>query len=237
MNRRVFIAGLSCGVAWPIIFNHDACAQDAKPHRLGVILQGNPWYEVVDGLRDGLNRLGWMEGRDFVVDIRDTHGDRDAVEQAATVFERQRTGLIYSVATSVTLAVKRATATTPIVFVAGTDPVTTQLVQSLSRPSGRLTGVYVRATDLTGKRLEILRSIMPDLRRVVIFYDPSNRSAVEAAKEARRATQTLGLELTETHVASVEELHRVLKSFKVRQADAYFWRLGCDDRHRGSGNH
>jgi putative tryptophan/tyrosine transport system substrate-binding protein len=111
---------------------------------------------------------------------------------------------------------------TPIVFVAGNDPVALQLVQSVASPGGRLTGIYVRATDLTGKRLELLRDIVPGLHRVVTFYDPSNRSAVEAAKEARDATRTLGLELFEGHVASVEELHKLLQSVNVYKNDAYF---------------
>ena len=161
----------------------------SKPTGWESILQGEPWYEVVDGLREGLNRLGLVESRDFVLHIRDARGDLQAVGEAAVTLERQKVSLIYTVAASVTLAAKRATVTTPIVFVAGTDPVIVRLVESLARPGGRLTGVYVRATDLTGKRLELLREIVPSLRRVVTFYDPSNRSAVEAAKEARDATQ------------------------------------------------
>jgi putative ABC transport system substrate-binding protein len=82
--------------------------------------------------------------------------------------------------------------------------------------------VYVRATDLTGKRLELLREIVPNLRRVVTFYDPGNRAAIEAAKEARDASRNLGLELLERHVASVEELQKALQAFRVDEADAYF---------------
>ena len=123
MRRRAFIAGLGSAAALPILSRHVARAQGTKPHHVGVILQGDPWYEVVDGLRDGLNRLRLVEGRDFVLDIRDSHGDLHVVGEAAASLEQQKVSLIYSVATSVTLAAKRGTKTTPIVFVAGTDPV------------------------------------------------------------------------------------------------------------------
>jgi len=222
MKRRTFIAGLGAAAGWPILCGRGADAQNFRAHTVGVILQGDPWYEVVDGLREGLSRLGWLEGKEFIFDIRDTHGDLQAVTEAAVALERAKVHLIYSVSTSVTIATKQATRTTPIVFVAGTDPVIVNLVESLAKPAGRLTGVYVRATDLTGKRLELLREIVPSLRRVVIFYDPNNRSAVEAAKQARQATGILGLELIEKHVASVEALHNLLNSFNGQEADAYF---------------
>jgi len=221
MRRREFIAALGGTAVWPAIVRV-AGAQKVNAYHIGVILQGDPWYEVVDGLREGLNQLGLVEGKHFVLDIRDTRGDLNAVGHAAANLEEQRVNLIYSVATSVTLATKRATLNTPIVFVAGTDPVAVQLAESMRRPGGRLTGVYVRATDLTGKRLQLLQEIVPGLHRVITIYDPNNRSATEAAKEARDAAAKLGLELIEKHVASVEALHNALQAIKVGEVDAYF---------------
>ena len=104
---------------------------------------------------------------------------------------------------------------------AGTNPVTVKLVNSIRAPGDRLTGVHVRATDLIGKRLELLREIIPDLRRVVTFYNPSNRSAIEGAKEAREAARLLGLELIERKVASVEELQNALRTYRTGEADAF----------------
>ena len=203
MRTKLLFGALAAAVLLPV---HLASAQDTKVPRVGVILQGGPWYAVVDGLRDGLRVLGLVEGKQFVLDIRDTRGDLKAVEEAAKNLEQLKVSLIYTAATSVSLAAKRATKNIPIVFVAGTNPVTVKLVESIPAPGGRLTGVHVRATDLMGKRLELLREVVPGLRRVVTFYNPSNRSALEAAKEGREAARILGLEFMERQVASVEEI-------------------------------
>jgi len=199
----------------------NAGAQDSKAHKIGVILQGGPWYVVVEGLRDGLKDLGLVEAKHFVLEIRDTKGDLKAVEKAAKELEQAKVSLIYTAATSVSLATQKVTERTPIVFVAGTNPVTVKLVESIRAPGGRITGVHVRATDLIGKRLELLREIIPDLRRVVTFYNPNNRSAIEGAKEAREAARILGIELIERKVTSVDELQKALQAFKIGEADAF----------------
>lgn len=175
----------------------------------------------MDGLREGLTELGLVEGKQFVLEIRDTKGDLKAVEDAARNLERQKVNLIYTAATSVSLAAKTATNTVPIVFVAGTNPVTVKLADSIRAPGGRLTGVHVRATDLMGKRLELLRELIPSLRRVVTFYNPGNQSAVEAAKEGREAARVLGLEFVERQVGSVSALQKALQEFKTGDADAF----------------
>jgi putative ABC transport system substrate-binding protein len=200
---------------------HTAAAQDIKLHRVGVILQGGAWYEVVDGLRESLVQSGLVEGRQFVLDIRDTRGDLQAVEQAARSLEQQRVNLIFTASTSVSVAARRATDNTPIVFVAGTNPVVVKLVDSIRAPGGRLTGVHLQATDMTGKRLELLREIVPTLRRVVTFYNPQNPSAIESVKQGRQAARHLRIEFMERHVASVEELQKTSQSFKSDEADAY----------------
>ena len=98
-----------------------ATAQQAKVHRVGGILQGGPYYAMVDGLRNGLRALGWLEGTHFVLEIRDTQGNLKADEVAARALEREQVDLLYTVTTSVTVATQRATATVPIVFCAGTE--------------------------------------------------------------------------------------------------------------------
>jgi putative ABC transport system substrate-binding protein len=199
-----------------------AAAEDAGIHRIGVILQGGPWYDVVDGLREGLIRSGLVEGRQFALSIRDAGGDLAEAEQAARDFERQKVDLIYTASTSVSRAAKRTTERVPIVFVAGTDPVAMNLVDSIPRPGGRLTGVHTPVTYVTGKRLELLREIVPDLRRVVTFYNPGNAAAAQFANEARTAAHSLRLDFIERHVASVEALKTALQAFKAGDADAYF---------------
>jgi putative ABC transport system substrate-binding protein len=209
-------------MAAAVMLVHPAGAQDLRVHKVGVILQGGPWYAVVDGLREGLSQSGYVEGRRYVLDIHDTRGDLKAAEEAARNLEQQKVHLIFTAATSVSLAAKRATKNIPIVFFAGTDPVAVNLVESIPRPGGRLTGVHTPVTYATGKRLELLREIVPNLRRVVTFYDPVNPAAIESAKEIRLAARILGLELLERHVASVAELQKALRGFRGGEADAYF---------------
>jgi putative tryptophan/tyrosine transport system substrate-binding protein len=216
--RKIFILALSATL---MAVGSSAHGQPAKLYRVGVILQGGPFYTMVDGLRDGLKELGLVEGKHFALEIRDTRGDLKAVEEAARSLEREKVNLLYTIATSVTLAGKRATANIPIVFNAGTDPTVVGLVKSFAKPGGRLTGVHFLTTDLTGKRLEILRDLLPKLHRVVTFYNPSNPSASESAKEGREAAGYLKVEFVERHVASIEELQSALRVFRAGEADAY----------------
>jgi putative ABC transport system substrate-binding protein len=94
-------------------------------------------------------------------------------------------------------------------------------VDTFAKPGGRLTGVHFLTTDLTGIRLEFLRDLLPKLRRVVTFYNPSNPSATESAKQGREGARHLQIEFIERHVTSVEELQTALQAFRTGEADAY----------------
>src|SRR6266705_6320296 len=198
-----------------------ADAQQPKVYRVGVLLAGEAWYEIVDGLRVGLRELGLEEGKQFILEIRDTKADLKAAEEVARNLEQEKVNLIYTTRTSVTIAAKRATVDIPIVFSAGTDPVILGLVESFAKPGGRLTGVYEPATDLTAKRLEILKEIIPKLRRVVTFYDPHRPTAIESSKLAREAAQQMGIQFVERHIASVEELQASVRALRAGEVDAY----------------
>jgi putative tryptophan/tyrosine transport system substrate-binding protein len=200
---------------------HLAEAQQPKVYRVGVLLPGEAWYEIIDGLRVGLKQLGLEEGKQYALAIRDWKGDAKAAEEAARKFEQEKVNLIYTTSTNSTIAARRATAEIPIVFCAGTDPVFVGLVDSFAKPGGRLTGIYQPATDLTAKRLEILKEIVPNLRRVVTFYDPRRPTAIESSKLAREAAQQMGLQLVERHVASVEELQTGVRALRPGEVDAY----------------
>jgi putative ABC transport system substrate-binding protein len=196
-------------------------AQQAKVYRVGVLLPGEAWYEIIDGLRVGLKQLGLEEGKQYALAIRDWKGDAKVAEEAARKFEQEKVNLIYTTSTNSAIAARRATAEIPIVFCAGTDPVVVGLVDSFAKPGGRLTGIYQPATDLTAKRLEILKEIVPKLRRVVTFYDPRRPTAIESSKLAREAAQQMGLQLVERHVASIEELQTGVRALRAGELDAY----------------
>ena len=219
MNSKIFLITLLLFFS----FNFSAVAQPAKPYRIGVILPGGPLHEAIDGLKDGLRGLGLEEGKQIVLTIRDTKGDAKEAEAAAKSFEREKVSLIYTLTTSVTTPAKGATANIPIVFGVGSDPVAGGLIDGFVKPGGRLTGIYYLVTDLTAKRLEILKEILPKLSRVVTFYNPGNRVATEAAQSGREEAKRLGLKYVEKHVPSVEELRKALQALKTGEADAYFY--------------
>jgi putative tryptophan/tyrosine transport system substrate-binding protein len=220
MTKKTVVAFLA---TWVLVSVHLAQAQQAKVHRVGVILEGGPNYADVDGLKDGLKELGFAEGKHYVLEIRDLKGDRKAAEVAARSLEREKVDLIFAMSTSVTTAAKRATTEVPIVFAVGADPVASGLIESFAKPGGRFTGVHFPSADLTAKRLEILKEILPGLHRVVTFYDPGNASAMAAAKSAREAARQLKIEIIERQVASVEELRLGVTALKAQDADAYFY--------------
>jgi putative ABC transport system substrate-binding protein len=197
-------------------------AQQPKVHHVGVITAGGVWYEEIDGLRMGLKQLGFEEGKQLTLEIRDTKGDMKAAEVEARHLEQENVNLIFATQTTVALATRNATKDIPIVFCAGADPVTLGLVASFRSPGGRLTGVFYRFTDVTGKRVEILKEIVPNLRRVVTFYNPDNPVAVNDLKFVREAARHIGVELVEQHIVSSKELNARLQALKPREVDAFF---------------
>ena len=220
MNKKLLILGVTVAVLFSVSLVR---AQQSKINRIGVVLQGGPWYDAVNGLRQGLKELGYEEGKQFVLDIRDLKGDPKAVEAAARSLEREKVKLIYAVASSVVIPTKNATTEVPIVFNVGMDPVASGLADNFVKPGGRLTGVHFLVRDLTGKRLEILKEILPKLRGVVSIYNPETQVAKESAQLAREEAKRLGLRFVERHVASVDELRSTMQGFKTSEADAFFY--------------
>ena len=212
-----------CLLAIVLLTFSSGAAQQPKVHRIGALFPGGPLSETLDGLRGGLKELGLGEGKQFTLAILDTKGDAKVAEEAARNFERERFDLIYALTTPVVTPAKAATTSIPIVFCVGTDPVAMGLVDSFVKPGGRLTGVYYLATDLTAKRLEILKEMLPKLSRVIVFYNPGERVTAEAAKLAKQEAARLGLRLVERHVTSVGELQKILQSLKPGEADAYLY--------------
>jgi putative ABC transport system substrate-binding protein len=167
--------------------------------------------------------LGYENGKQIRLEIRDTKSDLKLVDEAAKQLEREKVKLIYAVTTSVTTAVKNVTSSMPIVFAVGSDPVASGLVQSFVKPGGRLTGVQYSTTDLTGKRLELLKEIIPKVSRVLTIFNADNRMSKEAAALAREAAKHFGVRLVERHASSVDELRQRLQALKAKEVDAFFY--------------
>jgi putative tryptophan/tyrosine transport system substrate-binding protein len=223
MRRRAFIAALAAVAAGaPLLL--PAHAQTSGVRRIGVIYHGGAYEVSIEGLREGLRTAGLEEGRHVTLLLRNSQGDAAAAEAAARALERDdKVDVIVAIGTSATRAAKRATAKVPIVFTAGADPVAAGIVDSIATPTGRMTGFHFLTADLTAKRLEVLREIVPKLRRVVTFYNPGNRTAVSALEVARQAASKLGIAVAAHPVTSSQEIRDRLRTLAGGDAEAYFF--------------
>jgi putative ABC transport system substrate-binding protein len=200
-----------------------AGAQGTRVYRIGVVEQGGPYSEAIEGLREGLREGGLEEGKHYALKVTDAKGVITVVESAARQLEADKVDLIFAVSSSTALAVKKATSRVPIVFYAGTDPVESGLVASFRKPGGRLTGVFGRQADVTAKRLELLKAIMPKLARVFTPYNPNNSIAVKAFASAQEAAQQLKVQLVERRVATPDELRAAVRAIKPGEVEALFY--------------
>lgn len=217
-RRRFIVAALALACLAPV-----CAAQDGRVPTIGVLLQGGAYKAGIDGLREGLRELGWHEGKQYALRVYDSKGDLAAAEAAARRLEEERVDVVFTLATSVTQVAKRATSSVPIVFYAGTDPVAAGLVSNFQKPGGRLTGIHTHNTDLTAKRLELLKELAPGIRRVAVFYNPGNFSARQSVKLAREAAARLRVELVERQVANVEQLRASASALRSKDADAILY--------------
>jgi putative ABC transport system substrate-binding protein len=192
--------------------------------RIGVIHPGGASFEAaVQGMVTGLKQYGLVEGKHFILHVRDTRAGSPAIETAAKQLVSERVDVLFTVSTSVTIAAKNATRDIPIVFYVGGDPVRFGLVKSYAQPGDRLTGVQQRSVDLVAKRMDILKQILPSARRVVVFYNPqSGPVTVQSVANARDAARKLDVELVERPVGSVEEVVNLARGLHSGDADACF---------------
>ncbi len=223
MRRREVIAALAA-VTTSGALRCAARAQTAGLRRIGVIYQGGPYDVSIEGLREGLRATGLEEGRHVALLLRNVRGDVAAAEATARALERdEKVDLIVAIGTTTARAAKRGTEEVAIVFAAGNDPVAAGLVEGMATPGGRLTGFHFLTVDLTAKRLEILRELLPALRRVVTFYDPSTLGGVTSLAAVREAAGKLDIEVVAQQVTSPEELRDRLYTMAAAEAEAFFF--------------
>ena len=192
-----------------------ADAQGKPPYRIGVVHTGFvPNTPPVEGLRAGLKALGLQEGRDLTLDIHPTKGDLQLAQTEATALAASGVDLIFAESERIARAVKSATQTVPMVFVQVGDPVAAGLVTSVPHPGGNVTGVSSLATELTPKRLEILKVVFPTVRRVWVVYHADDLSSSATAHKAQEVASLLKLEIVSRAVRTQEELVSHLKTLR-----------------------
>jgi putative ABC transport system substrate-binding protein len=196
--------------------------QPAKVPRIGV-LGSVPFDQVSDrvaAFRQGLRDLGYVEGKNIVIEWRSSDGNLDRNAALAAELLRLKVNIIVSFGSSLTRAAKAATSSVPIVMTQEPDPVGNGFVASLARPGGNMTGLSTLAPELSGKRLEILKEVVPSLSRVAVFLGSVNRESKQVLKEMDLAASGLKLKLQYLDVVSPKDFETVFKqAFKAR-ADA-----------------
>lgn len=186
--------------------------QPQRQYRIGVLNEA--WaanHPTVEGLRDGLRELGFEEGRDIVFDIRFTQGKPGATRAAAEALVKEGVDLIVTSNEAATQAAKSATKKIPIVFTLVGDPVMAGFLHKIAKPGENLTGVSSLTSDLVAKRLEILKTLAPQVKRVWAIHHGDDPSSIEAIRRAQIAAKQLGLELLSRAVYTPEQLAYALK--------------------------
>jgi len=192
-----------------------AGAQPAgKVHRIGFLGNSTAALEahLVGPFREGLRELGYVEGQNIVIEYRWAEGNYERFPALIAELLAQRVELIVTAGTPASLAVKKATTSLPLIMVGVGDPVDTGLVASLARPGGNITGLNSTVEGLEGKRLELLREVIPRLSHVAVFWNPENPTLLTYLKEMRAAAQVLGIKLQVVEVRTSGDLEETFKA-------------------------
>ena len=172
--------------------------QAGKVHRIGYLTGGlsTDRPHLIEAFRQGLRELGWVEGQNIIIEYRYAEGRFDRLPDLAAELVRLKVDIIVAVATPASAAAKNATGTIPIVGISLGDPVGTGLIASLARPGGNVTGVsYSVGVETIGKGLELLKEIVPNVRRVAILSNPGNPLYAPAVRDVKVAARSLGVQL------------------------------------------
>jgi putative ABC transport system substrate-binding protein len=188
MRRREFITALGgAAVSWPLA----ARAQQPSMPVIGLLRAGQMDEKGLTALRTGLSELGYAEGRNVAIELHATE-QYDRLPVLASELVRRQVAVIYASTLSAALAAKAATATIPIVFSIGGDPIEAGLVTSMSRPTGNLTGATIFLGELLPKRLELLRELVPSATLIGVLLNPNNPNSEARSRDVQEAARTIG---------------------------------------------
>jgi putative ABC transport system substrate-binding protein len=211
MNMLALLAATVALLAAPV----SAAAQAKR-----VVVLGNEPWAPIDGLRDGLRQLGYLEGKTVQIDYRWSLGRPDQLGILAAELVNTRPDVIVTVGTPAVLAAKKATTTIPIVMGLIGDPVGAGIVANIARPGGNITGVSVLAAELEPKRLEVLKELIPNLSQVTILTNASNPYGALATKHAERGAENLRLMLDVVSVRGAADLEEGLAALARHKPQA-----------------
>jgi putative ABC transport system substrate-binding protein len=214
VKRRDFITLLGgASVAWPLA----ARAQAERIRRIGV-LANEPWPPL-EGLRDGMRALGYIDERALHLEYRFAQGRAERYPALAAELVRLPADAIVTWGTPASLAAKQATGTVPIVMISG-DPIAVGLVPGLAYPGANVTGLSTLAADLEGKRIELLKELLANLARVAVLSNPTNPFCTVAVQKARAAAMALLLDVKVVEAAEERDLDRAFLTLSRQRPDA-----------------
>jgi putative ABC transport system substrate-binding protein len=219
IRRREFIALAGGAAAWPLAAR---AQQPANVPRIGFLGNSTAALEanLIGPLRDGLRDLGYQEGRNIEVVFRWAEGKYERFPALIAELIAAKVDVLVTAGTPATQAIKKATATVPLVMIAVGDPVGTGIVPSLARPGGNITGLSSIAPDLEGKRLELLREFVPRLSHVAFFLNPANAFHTVSMRQALFAAQALNIKLQPHEVRKSEDLDAAFATIVKEKPDA-----------------
>jgi putative ABC transport system substrate-binding protein len=226
MRRREFITALSGAAAWPLVAQ---AQQSEKIPSVGVLWQTVNEREeriFLDALRQGLADHGYIEGKNIKILNRFAGGHYDRFEALAKDLVDANVDVIVASVGPAALAAKRASTTTPVVFVTAADAVGEHLVDSLAHPGGNLTGFSTMMSDVTAKRLQLLRDCLTRLTSAVLLYNPSSPVAAKDIAEVQAAARSLNAELSLVEARAPNELEQAFFNISQRRPDAVI--IGVD---------
>ena len=221
MKRRDFITLIGgAAAAWPLTAR---AQQPAKLRTIGFLYQSTPSVESARAAAflQQLHKLGWIEGSTIAIEYRSAAGRPERMAEIAAEFVQLKVDVIVTSGTATVIALKRATTAIPIVFGAAGDPVDTGLVASLARPGGNVTGLSILSTDLIGKRLDLLRELVPGLRQLAIMANVDNALTVQEMGNVRAAAGSLGLEVAAMEIRRADDIAPAIERLKGH-ADALY---------------
>jgi putative ABC transport system substrate-binding protein len=214
MRRREFVTLLGgAAVAYPLAVR----AQPSDQLRHVAVVGDSPstWNKWIAGFAERLRDLGWIEDRTIVIEYRWSEGRPERVAEITAELVQRKPDVIVTYG-GAALVLKRATASIPIVFAIAIDPLGADLVQSLSRPGGNITGLSLQQTESSGRRLELLRDVVPGLHRLAIMFDGGYRASVAEKEALQIMAHRLGLEATPYEIRRPEDIAPIFDAVKGR---------------------
>src|SRR2546426_3506955 len=221
VQRRDFLIAAGALLAAPLAAEAQQAAKAARLGYLAADRAANPHLQ--EAFRQGLRELGYVEGRNLVIEYRDAEGKVERLPALAAELVALKVDVIVASGTLAALAAKQATRTLPIVFSPAGDPVGSGLVTSLARPGGNVTGLSAFAPELVGKRLELLKQAVPGVSRVAVLWQPGafgERTEKDTLKRAEVAARDLGVSLQFVEARGPADFARAFSDMSMARADA-----------------